>query len=232
MNVKLRSAVLAWFAFAALGHADDIERASNTAPTHCAWDDFMYGEAKISVGEIRKSAGPRVHFLKYAGHCGKDPQHACPDRAYLVPGDAVAIAKHHDTLACAWYNRTQVNDEVVGWLPQSALEETAPPEAPALANWTKAWSRFISLGNESNVTITRDADGNSLHVVGSAEWMGGGATEPHLGEFEGSAQPQGNRLVIHSNVCVVEMFLLDDYHLFARDHFDCGGMNVTFRGLY
>lgn len=216
-------------------NASAVEPAPTSAakePAHCTWDDFIDGDARLSVADVKKAAGPRVHFLKVDASCPKGATGACRAGGYLVPGDTVAIAGHHAGLACAWFNRRNVNDEVVGWLPETALDESPPPSAPALSSWVKEWSRYIASGNESSIAITLDADGHSLHVKGSAEWMGGGATEPHLGEFEGSAQPQGNRLKIGDDGCIVELFLLSEGNLFARDHFNCGGMNVTFRGLY
>jgi hypothetical protein len=206
--------------------------ATDADAKHCQWDDFIDGNARISAADVKNSAGPRVHFMKFDAHCANGPERACRDRGYLVPGDSVAIAKHYAGLACVWFNRRNVNDEIVGWLPQTALDESKPRAAPPTSSWVKEWSRYIASGNESKITITLAPDGRSLRVAGFAEWMSGGATEPHTGEFEGSAQAQGNQLTIHDNGCVVEMFLLGDDHLFVRDHFDCGGMNVTFRGLY
>jgi hypothetical protein len=226
----------ALLAFASQAHAQDAQQTSPAgAPgeaTHCGWDDFMTGQTPIRVAQVKKSAGPRVHFRKDDAHCAKGVQRPCQDRAYLVPDDTVAVAGHRASLACVWFNRRNVNDEIVGWLPADALDELPVPTAPALSSWTKEWSRFIALGNESSITITLAADGHALHAKGFAEWMGGGATEPNMGEFEGSALPQGNHLTVNDNGCVVEMFLLSDSDLFVRDHFDCGGMNVTFRGLY
>lgn len=226
----------ALLAFTIQAHAQDARKTSPAgAPgeaMHCRWDDFMTGQTPIRVAQVKKSAGPRVHFRKDDTQCAKGVQRPCQDRAYLVPDDTVAVAGHRAGLACAWFNRRNVNDAIVGWLPADALDELPLPAAPALSSWIKEWSRFIALGNESSITITLTADGHALHAKGFAEWMGGGATEPHIGEFEGSALPQGNHLTVNDNGCVVEMFLLSDYDLFVRDRFDCGGMNVTFRGLY
>ena len=90
-------------------------------------------------------------------------------------------------------------------------------------------------GNEANLTVSLEPDGQSLHVVGAAEWMSRAmeSSGPHTGEVDGSGRPQGNRLVVgDAGACVLELYLLGEDTLFAVDHHSCGGMNVTFDGLY
>jgi hypothetical protein len=65
-----------------------------------------------------------------------------------------------------------------------------------------------------------------------------------VGGFEGSAQPVGARLAygekydgakppeeMNSTECLVRLWLIGDY-LMAEDNRNCGGMNVSFIGVY
>jgi hypothetical protein len=200
----------------------------------CEPGDFTSTSAPhLTLAEVRDGAGRRVHFFRGGGRCPDGPAAECRNKAYLVPGDTVVVAQHRGGFACAWYQRSTVNDAVVGWLPARALEELRPPADPPRSAWVREWSRFAGPGHEATLTIRLDPDGQSLRVVGEAQWTSAGASGPHLGEVDGTARPQGNRLVIQGGGdCVLELFLLGDGALFARDGHRCGGMNVTFDGLY
>jgi hypothetical protein len=202
----------------------------------CDSADFTTSPAPApQLATVRSGAGARVHFFRGGGSCPEGPAAECRQKAYLVPGDSVAVAQHRTGFACAWYQRSNVNDAIVGWLPVKALEETKPPSSPPLAAWVREWTRFVASGNEATIQITRDPDGRSLRVAGEAQWMSSGMKDsgPNLAEVSGVGRPEGNRLVIHGEGdCVLELYLLDTGSLFVRDGFRCGGMNVTFSGLY
>jgi hypothetical protein len=214
-------------------------RAAATDPVpaerQCDYGDFM-SSAHLQVASVREGVGRRVHFFRSSATCPEGAAPECSDKAYLVPKDTVAVAKHRAGFACAWYQRKNVNDRIVGWLPAAALEESAPPSAPPLSAWVSEWSRFVTLGNEARLTITLEPDGRSLRVTGEAEWMSTTTKDavPNLGGVSGVGRPEGNRLIIQDEGgdCGLELFLLDTGALFAREHHHCGGMNVTFEGLY
>ena len=117
-----------------------------------------------------------------------------------------------------------------GWLPAAALGPA--PGATAAADWAGHWE-----SPDSNVDIVRAA-GGALHVTGDATWGGhdpervrnGGV---HTGELDFTARPVGDRLtsVADDDICHVRMHRAGPY-LLVDDDGGCGGMNVTFSGIY
>ncbi len=55
----------------------------------------------------------------------------------------------------------------------------------------------------------------------------------HTGEVEFEAAPNGNFLTLEENedLCSVTLRLVGDY-LVVSDNLKCGGVNVTFNGVY
>lgn len=65
-------------------------------------------------------------------------------------------------------------------------------------------------------------------MVGNAIWQGPG--DPHFGSFTLEA-PLGSDVVGLSDECEVQIRKVGNF-LFALDNKRCGGMNVSFDGLY
>lgn len=86
--------------------------------------------------------------------------------------------------------------------------------------------------------ITLRTAGSALRVTGSAIWPSAAASpeslSPHVGEVSGTARPRSNAVVFAGKSvddCRVSLILLPPY-LLARDNRQCGGMNVSFTGVY
>ena len=213
-------------------HAAD---APTTAEHDCNFADFTPETAdQLRAATVKADTGARVYFSKGGGDCPGDSK-SCRDKRYLVAGDQVVLTKRLHGFACAWYERKNVNEYIVGWLPTKALDEIEAPASPPSSAWIREWSRFVALGNQATLTISADAGGDSLHIVGEALWLSSAsAAGPHTGEFDGVGKPRGNHLSVKDNdgECVLDLFLLDDNVLFVQSHGICGGMNVRFDGLY
>lgn len=114
--------------------------------------------------------------------------------------------------------------------------EIAPQPAPAiaaLAAWTGAW-------RDGDDRIALRVDGTVLIASGEAYWPSANPSlqerpgGPNLGEMSGTAAPTGNAVVFAGkdpDDCRVTLTLLPPF-LLAADNGNCGGMNVTFTGVY
>lgn len=76
--------------------------------------------------------------------------------------------------------------------------------------------------------------GKSLGYEGNAVWDGGGGNV-HVGDVSGLMVPQANKALLNDGIegdgCKLELSLLGSY-LVVKDNNVCGGLNVSFRGVY
>jgi hypothetical protein len=187
----------------------------------------------------------RVNFIANSGETPKTK--SCPSAsvdcrraAFLLPGDNVLVDEIEGGFACATFVSTR-GVETSGWLPASALEFRPALAATAPGDWAGEWRRV-------EATIKLKAAGNQLEADGEATW---GSLDPqrvarggvNMGEFSGSSRLRGNMLAFGEGYsgerapddkggeCHVRLRLFGPYIL-AEDNMRCGGMNVSFRGIY
>ncbi|WP_419898705.1 hypothetical protein [Roseomonas sp. USHLN139] len=167
-----------------------------------------------------------------------------PGRAFLTPGDVVVISRREGGFACATYLNTR-RRLTSGWLPASALEPLAPPATAAPEAWQGSWYGAQAYEQEIDISV----EGQGLRIGGSASW---GSDDParverggvNIGSLAAEARPSGAQMGFSSDgersrayaeggpdSCRVRMQLLGPY-LVVQDNLRCGGMNVTFSGLY
>jgi hypothetical protein len=152
----------------------------------------------------------------------------CRTRSYLVPGDVVIINRTYGGFVCAFY--PSPSGGTAGWIASRQVELLPNPTNPPLAQWQGDWS---SDGNPE-VTITRS--NGTLRVTGTAFWPGPQPTEQypsiHIGEIDGTLAPAGQRAhYSDDDMCEIDFTLLGDF-LIAGDNHQCGGVNVSFSGVY
>jgi hypothetical protein len=196
----------------------------------------------LALGHIATTA-ERVHFVKDAAAQPGCPSSgpACAERAYLVPGDRVIVTLRRPAYVCATYINAK-GDDRSGWLPAEAVaDDSAAPVA--LSDWLGTWSRA-----EAGITV-KPGKAGTLRIEGEATY---GARDParvrrgavNTGGIEADGTPAGDRLsfAIGDNVtlpvdkgaefaCKVWMQRIGPW-LVVDDNNSCGGMNVTFRGVY
>jgi hypothetical protein len=185
----------------------------------------------------------RLHFV----HASEPSRRNCPDlspgcraRAFLVPGDVVLTlpAPHKGYLCASFVDRK--GTETTGWLPTGALAPV-PAKADDEAEWVGRWRR-----TEAAITIARGKQGG-LMATGEATWGAGDRRRVaeggvNIGAFGGAMRRTGEtRLVADNDVasferapqdrCAVRLRRIGPY-LLVEDNMACGGMNVSFSGLY
>ena len=212
-----------------------------------------YGEAS-PIALMRVSAtSPRVQFIesrsKTKPQCPSDAA-ACQRKAFVVPEDEVLVLPSRDGFACTSFIAPGAKKvkgtfpETHGYLPAGALTPVRM-EFPATAAWLGTWTRSA----EAEITILPGMRGQ-LMVKGEATF---GALDPgrikrgavNMGELEGHTAPRGNMLALGEGYdgtkalyddtdrsdCKARLRLYGRY-LVVEDNLGCGGMNVSFSGIY
>lgn len=169
----------------------------------------------------------RAFFLADTDGCPEASSCQLPRQPFVVAGDTVVVSRLRTGHVCAYYP----NDAggTAGYLPLDRLE-FVPVRSPTFANgWIGIWND----GASADVAIGMSRDGP--WVDGSAVWLGAvlasGDQVIHDGEISGPLTVFGNRARFDDGVCTVDFTLLGDY-LLADDNRRCGGMNVSFVGVY
>jgi hypothetical protein len=233
LQVIRATAAAALITAAGTAHADDAS---------CRGFPAISPNPSLTVGHIA-SREPRIHFVKdgltQPGCPNRTP--ACGERAYLVPGDRVIVSTRLDAFVCVTYINAK-GSEWSGWLPADAV--AYDNERPiASADWLGRWSR-----DEADISVKAGKAG-ALLIKGDATY---GARDPdrvkrggvNTGTIEGEVTPARDSLSFAMGGdatlpvdkggefdCQVWMRRLGPW-LIVDDNTNCGGLNVTFRGVY
>lgn len=150
----------------------------------------------------------------------------CVTNSYLIANDEVIISKLREGFACAYYPPS----DTAGWIKLDRIVFVPADNNPEPDDWIGDWH-----GRGDNMlTITHEGRAR-LAIEGMAFWPSReptGRYSVHVGELSGRLHHLGPRgRYDDSNLCEVNFTLLGDY-LLADDNNRCGGMNVSFTGLY
>lgn len=196
-----------------------------------------------ALGVARVGGRARLHFAMPPGQGRADcpgPSPACRAAAYLMPGDVVlTLPGPFKGYVCGWF----VNGKGIatsGWLASAPLQPvTLRPEDEA--GWIGTWKRI-----EASIRIARGKDG-ALAAEGEATFgafdkarVARGAV--NMGDFSGRLRRTGDAAFVADDdvasfeaapkeSCAVRMRRAGPY-LLVEDNRACGGMNVSFSGLY
>jgi hypothetical protein len=202
---------------------------------YCHGVDF---DMKRPLVVSRVTAPARVYFVR-----GADENAACPSDApacrrpdYLVSGDLVLMGKRHPPYVCAAYQSplARKQDWTNGWLPASALAPVAPAPAPKDSDWTGEW---VHPGG--SITIAKGG-GGKLKVAGLQTYPA--LLNVHTGVLNANVRPAQNMIAFNEDGstpfdegtegdCLVRMQRIGPW-LAVEDNSACGGVMVTFTGLY
>jgi hypothetical protein len=169
----------------------------------------------------------RAHFFEDMDGC-PEAGARCRRKSYLIAGDKLVTGRSKGAWTCVFYPGGGGGS--AGWMESNRLAAVPVNPAPPLSSWLGDWesdgARFV--------TFTRKSTG--LAVKGTAFWPTRNPSPrdrpggPNIGEIDGTARPQGNRL--HEESCDVRFVLLGDWLVASDPTRDCDGMNVTFSGVY
>jgi hypothetical protein len=199
------------------------QEAGGNPSNWCRNGAFASGAKEFRAARVRGPRNSRAYFYGEDEGC-PGPDAKCRLKAYVVAGDALVVSRAFGDYVCAWFQPAR-GYETVGWLRANQLEVSGPDASPAHARWLGEW------GLHSNgLKITRGVKAGELRVEGSATWHGLG-DNVHVGEVNASAAPVGDTLTLEDDICGITLRLVGDF-LVADDNGDCGGVNVTFGGVY
>ena len=185
------------------------------------------GPAASSFGLAKIVGAPKVYLKSCPpGDAGCAEPLKPP---YVIPGDEVIVGARAGNAVCiAKPNRL---GDTAGWVTEYDVELLPAPPAPVSA-WVGHWRQA---GGD---TIDLALKGGALAVSGAACWPscdtppGKLPYGPNVGELAGDATPAGGQLAIGSpDDCRAELWLVGPY-LVVFDNLGCGGLNVTFTGVY
>lgn len=155
--------------------------------------------------------------------------------AYSLPvktGTELVVKKQLKNSLCAYDPITNNS----GWIPVGdvVIENPQPATTPSLAQWVGDWTAW---GGSYTISINSTSTGNALHAEGNGEWQGAYST--HVGQFSSDATPTAEQATfIDGNPpnpdtfdCQVIAKLVGPY-LVISDNQNCGGVNVSFGGIY
>jgi hypothetical protein len=228
-----RLAVILGAAFSTIGGAS-FAAAASSEDRFCSGKSFSDTPA-LNVGRIKADAG-KVNFRKNGDAANACPSAAadCQEKAYLVPGDLAVLGVTKGDFVCVDYQTAKGGRG--GWLPSSAIDPAPAMTDPA--SWTGRWKRV-----EADIGI--ETAGGGLKAEGNATF---GALDPgrvkrgavNLGEFAGPLRIKDGQANFTDKdadpkqpdaSCRLRMVRAGEV-LFVQDNMQCGGMNVSFSGLY
>jgi hypothetical protein len=220
MRMRKLAIVVCGLAGAAFGAAS-VVRAGPVQATLCS-----EGPAAQSFGLARIVGDPKV-YLKTCppGEAGcTEPPHT----PYVIPGDVVIVGARIGNVVCvAKPNRQGAS---AGWVTEYQVQLEPTPPAP-LAAWVGHWTL------PGGASIDLRAAGGALAVSGAACWPACNTSGklkygPNVGDLDGKAAPANGHLRIGGDdACAADLWLVAPY-LVVFDNLGCGGMNVSFTGVY
>jgi len=193
----------------------------------CRNGAFTRDSEEFRTARVTGAKNSRVYFSGEDEGC-PGPSAKCRQKAYLVPGDEVLTSRTFGDWVCAWYQPAR-GSETVGWLPADRLAVAETHARPPLASWLGAWGFY-----DNSLRLSRGRKPGELRVAGDATWVGVNPGNVHVGDVSGEAAPAGNVLQIGGGDeydCRLTLRLVGAY-LVAADNKQCGGVNVTFDGVY
>jgi hypothetical protein len=218
-------ALVALAAAAAVAQTVASDNESGNPPNWCRNGAFTADATEFKLAQVAGAPGARVYF--HGDGADDCPQAGanCRQKSYVVAGDQLVVSRRYDAYLCGWY-QPQRGHETVGWLPAASLRVVEPDKQPPVERWLGAWQFY---GQTLRVSRAPQQPGQ-LHVEGEAFWRGLG-DNIHTGEVAADARPAGHTLALDAEECQVTLRLVGDY-LIVRDNLGCGGVNVTFNGVY
>jgi hypothetical protein len=216
-----------------------------------------YYRAEAPVRAATVKAGNAKTYFSMSGYADRQcpaPTESCNEKAYLMPGTLVLTGRERNGFLCT-VSYGAKGEEIVGWFPQTALHERAPMAKPTAKDWIGAWKSladtpgFVKPGDQrAKITIKSGAggrltlEGEKTYVVNDKDAPRSGAIRsdqlepgPAVLAFvtgeEGESAKKTFEEAEEAGECAVRMTRVDRY-LFVEDDNYCGGMGITFTGLY
>ncbi len=221
MRLILGSFVIAIFA----GFAG--AQISGNPANWCREGFFTRDSNEFSIGVVKGVKTARSYF--YGDDRDECPGAAnCRQKAFVVGGDKIVVNRAFGNYSCAWFSSSSGRSRV-GWIKTSDLSFPNVVVDRSTRSWLGEWTY-----GDNGIEFTENKLPGNLNVTGNAVWVGLN-DNVHVGEIDGRYEPN-NGVINYSDGddeydCKVTMRLLGGY-LIVADNLKCGGVNVSFSGVY
>ncbi len=201
---------------------------AQTEPDNWCRGGFFTKESEtFLIGTAIGTRNKRIHFYNDdAADCPNNER--CKAKAYVVPGDEVVVSKRKDGFGCAWYQPVK-GGGTVGWIRLSELRFRDAVSDVSPREWMGEW-----LYADNSIKISSDREEGRMRVTGNALWRGRG-DNVHIGELDGRTRLQKDVMRYSDGDdeydCKATLRLVGRF-LVVADNLKCGGVNVTFSGVY
>ena len=216
----LRLFIVCWFVVINPALAADTENCRNG----------IFARQQTTFGLAKVIGAPRAYLRSDVAPC-PDESAACRGRAYVLPRDTVITGVANGPYVCAFFAGPRGGS--AGYVRQDEIAPQPEPANPPLGEWLGTW-------RDGDNQIVLNRDGAKLTADGEAYWPSAHPSAkdrpggPNLGNMGGTAAPTSNTVAFAggtSDECRVALTLLPPF-LLAADNMNCGGMNVSFTGVY
>lgn len=184
---------------------------------------------ETAVGRAQVIGVGRIALLSDDDGCPAETV-KCRGTTVLAPGAIVLTGHRHGDYLCAF---DPAHDDA-GYLVAARLKPLPVDASPPLKTWAGHWrdgDDTISL-TAKGATLTADGDAYWPSAHPSARQFPGG---PNVGDLSGTAAPKGNAVTFADasdpQACSATLRLIGEV-LVVADNGACGGMNVSFSGVY
>lgn len=197
------------------------------AEQECLSYDSAYENAPLFA--VKPGAGQaRVYLYNRVQHCPNDQPCASRQKAYLVSNDVVFAGPPNQGFRCAYYG--SVSGKIIaGFIPVENLEALFEDDALSIDFVVGTWK------HESDSIVIKAAapgrisgDGQAYYQTAETVNEGGfSAQAPIAARQKELVFKEGN----DESSCTVKLHRRGPY-LIASDNGNCGGLNVSFNGIY
>ena len=209
----------------ALGGASAAAQEAIPAQSCRGYPGFDSDQVPVAARVLRRS-----HFHDDRAGCPAGA--GCRRKVYLIEGDEVIVDRIAGDWACAWFDGKRRTTIGLLRVDDLALEPAAVEVATA--EWLGHWEK-IGHDGKSRDFLDIVVRGKVVVVSGEALWFGPMPDNVHTGEIgdevldleEGTAS-----FAARGEYDCAATFRLVGKYLIADDNGHCGGVNVTFDGIY
>jgi hypothetical protein len=193
----------------------------------CLSYDSAYENAPLFV--VKSDLGAeRAYLYKQTQLCPKDKPCGSRQKAYLVGGDVVFAGPLNRGFRCVYYGSP--NGKIVaGFIPAENLKAIAEDNGMSIDFLIGTW-KYESNSIEIKASTAGKVSGDGQASYQTAETVNEGSFSAQTPLAAGQKElvfKEGN----DESSCVVKLHRRGPY-LVASDNNNCGGLNVSFSGIY
>lgn len=149
----------------------------------------------------------------------------CQLKPYLVNGNHVLIVKQNKDMSCVWFPNKQGFAE--GWVPTKFLH-ASQLNAAVHDDWLGKWYM-----PNTEISFSKGNSTSQLILNGNSQWVGQGEGNVNVGELKNEKiNVTDSDATLKTDTCQISFKLINHDHLLAVDNGSCGGLNVSFGGIY